>query len=332
VRLVLPFLFSRRRRYTLDFYSIMLYTQHNIKERWCSLLTVSNNSTATFRSCPMKWRWRYIEGLRPKKLSNKVTLGKAVHDMFHLHYSNKPVNEIISHVNDLYKKELEEAPIENHHALMVDWKTALGMFLNYPNKSLNFEKIKSEEEFNVTIDGVRRLRFIGRVDGLVKHQGTWWIRELKVTGMDMRQFEGRAQTSSQATGYIYAMHKKTRLPIEGVMYDAIKRPLLRIRKTETTEEFAERIYEDYKLPEKKDMYFLRYFTYRSPLNMKQWEGDMALISRQIRKCFKYDVFYRNTDSCWQYGTECPYLKVCFEDKPDPILIEHCYDKVKGEDK
>lgn len=289
-------------------------------------MVASYYSTSLFRSCPMKWRWRYVKKLEPRRKYPALTLGASVHDAFDMSYHGSSLNDILIYLDTVYAHEKSVCHPDDYEQLLLDHYTAKGIFTYYPNKNHQFEQIKSEEEFDVPVRN--GLHFIGRVDGLVKHQGVWWIRELKITGMSTKQFEGRASCSSQATGYIYAMKKKTGLNIDGVIYDACCKPRLRKRVDETADDFGKRIYNDYANPKNLSRYFLRHYTYRSPLNLQQFEEDLLGVCDQIEKCKRHDIFYRNTDACWVYGTECPYRKICFSDNLDPDIIDLYYERRK----
>lgn len=277
-----------------------------------------------FRSCPMKWKWHYIDNLVPKRIEPQLTLGLVVHKAFERHYGGATLPEILTYISGTYKDHISNAHPEDVERLTLDHKTALGMWVNYPSKHLNFDEIRSEEKFSERIDDVRGIRFVGRIDGLVKQNNSWWIREVKVTGSGLRPFEGRAQTSPQATGYVYAMKRKTGYPIEGIVFDAIRRPLLRKRVDEDTDEFAQRIYNDYCDPSKSKSYFKRLYAYRSPVDLKHYEEDTAKVARKIRKAMRHETFYRNQDQCWAFNKECPYKKICFAETPDPLVLSLYY--------
>ena len=302
----------------------MVYFSHLLMG--VKMLELSHSSVSVYKSCPMRWKWRYQDGLKPKRTAPQLTLGQVLHKAFDLHFSNTPTHEILKFMTSRYNEEIPKASAEDHEQLILDHKTVLGMFLNYPNKNLNFDEIKSEMEFSTRIDNLRGVTFRGRVDGLVKQQGVWWLREVKTTGSSIKQFEQRAQTSSQATGYISSMHKVTGLAIEGCMYDCIRKPLLRKRVSEDSQAFADRIYLDYQDRSKQKTYFTRYYTYRTPVDLKRWEDDMVNIVRQIRKSQRHDCFYRNTDNCYMYNSECPYKKICFQETPDPLVMELYYEQ------
>lgn len=286
------------------------------------MIEISNNSLSTFRTCPKKWWWHYIERLKPRRKSAALYIGYAIHEAFDMLYKNKP--KIIEFIDDLYKRTISSAPPEEQERLGIDYKTVLGMFINSPYKTINFQAMESEKEFEVKLTPI--IKFIGRVDGLVKDNERWWIREIKTTGMPTKIFEQRAQSSSQATGYIYALKEVTGLNIQGVMYDYIRKPRLYKRRDECGAEYGQRIYADYCNKEKQRSYYSRYYTYRSPYEIQLWKDDTLKQSKHITRCIKDDSFYRNTSACWVYGSECPYKKICFSETIDPLVVELFYEK------
>ena len=286
------------------------------------ILEISNNSSNIFKTCQRKYEWRYIQGLTPKARPSALTLGYAIHEAFDMFYKGKPMDAIAKFINDLYKQEIAKAPLEDQDRFKVDYKMALGMFLNYPYPS--FPDIQSEVEFRIPLGyGVR---FVGRVDGIVKHEGKWWVRELKTTGVSTKVFEQRAQVSSQATGYIYAMRKVTGLDIQGVMYDCLRKSALYRRKNEAVEEYAQRVYQDYGYCKKWDSYFKRYFTYRSPFELDLWRKDMDSTVKQIRARRSRGGWCRNTNACWVYNSECPYRRICFVENLDSMVVDLFYER------
>ncbi len=290
------------------------------------MLEVSHHSMSIFRSCPMKWKWHYVDRLTPKRTAPQLTLGQVIHEAFDMHYKAHQTSTILKYITKTYEGHIKNALPDDVERLIIDHKTALGMWLNYPEKRLNFDEIRSEEKFKERINDLRGVHLVGRIDGLVRHNKSWWIREVKVTGSHMRAFEGRAQTSPQATGYVYALKAKTGYDIEGILFDVIKRPRLTKHVAESADEFAERIYLDYGDTKKLNMYFKRYYTYRSPVDLKHYEQDISKVVKHMRKAIRHSIFYRNQDSCWAYNSECPYRKVCYVEQPDKLTLELYYDK------
>jgi len=284
---------------------------------------LSNNSSSTARSCWKKYYWRYAEGLTPIRQSSSVTLGKVVHEAFDLHYKHTPQVEIIKYITATYDDEIHKVSPEEQEHLVIAKYTALGMFSNYPYKTVDqFEEVKSELEFTVPLLGGNRyaqgIPYTGRIDGLVKKRGLWWVRELKTTGQTARIFSQRISSSSQGTGYVWAA-RKLGYPVVGLMYDYIKRPLLRKRVMEDQYQFGNRILKDYE--DKPEAYFNQVYSYRNDHEIKVWEKDTKDIAKEIRHKYHTKNFYRNTDACYNYNYECEYKKICFEEQPDPLMLQ-----------
>ena len=293
-------------------------------------MDLSYSQSAVARSCWMKYKFKYVDGLRPIDTKPSLTLGKAVHDAFDLFYNGKDNQTIVQYINTIFKDKISTVGPQDVEALELAKYTALGMWLYYPHKTLNFQDIKPEVEFKLPI--INDINFVGRVDGLVKKNNKYWLRELKTTGLSMRQFEGRMHTSYQATGYIWAMQKVTGHKIQGVMYDVIKKPLLRKRVSEMADDFGRRIMEDYSDEKKQKHYFQRLYTYRTEDDVKRYEEDRMHLVGDICRRKKSNMWYRNPESCWQFNSECPYKKICFCDKPDQLIVDLMFTKKEDNEK
>jgi hypothetical protein len=287
------------------------------------MLRMSASQASTLRSCKMKYKFQYIDKLTPIKTKSSLTLGKIIHDCFEKYYNGMDNKDILAYINLSFAKEIANVGPEDVEDLTLAKYTALGMWLYYPHDK-HFEDMQPEVDFNVSMGwGVR---LVGRVDGLIKKNNKYWIREAKTTGLSIRQFEGRMQTSYQATGYMWAVQKALGKPIQGLMYDCLKKPLLRKRSTETAEDFGKRIMDDYGDPIKQKHYFTRHYTYRTPDDLRRYEEDMKKLIKDLRRSRNQELWYRNPDACFMYNSECPYRKICFMDTPDPLTLELYFKK------
>ena len=291
------------------------------------ILNLSYSNTADARSCGKKFYYRDILGLQPRITTSALTVGSTVHECFEMYFNKHPAQEVIQHIEDAYKgiTTSTEAEVER---MVIDKYTCLGIWTNYPFSEMEFEEVLPEKSFKVKLGNLRGVYLKGRLDGLVKRQGKWWIREVKTTSVDKRCFQSRASVSYQAAGYMYGVGKETNTPLCGVVYDVIKRPLLRRAKHETAEDFGKRIFADYSNPEKKEMYYDRYYSYRTEKEIAEFERDMVILARDLRRRIREGDWYRNTDACFTFNSECPYKKICWEDKPDPSLMEALYERRK----
>jgi len=279
-------------------------------------MDLSNNSSATAKQCWKKFNWRYNEKLTPIKQSSAITLGQIVHEAFDRHYKGEDDQSVLAYIKKTYDEEIASTSPDEQEHLTIGKYTAIGMFGHCPFLKSHFEEVLSEKEFRVKLS--RGVYYKGRVDGLVKKDGMWWIRELKTTSQTQRQFGQRASISAQATGYVWAL-KQLGYDIKGVMYDFIKKPLLRKRVSEDQFEFGARILSDYKL--KQEFYYSQIMSYRTDREIKMWEEDAVSLAKEIASKKRTGRYYRDTSACYTFNQECPYKKICFDEKPDSLMLQ-----------
>jgi len=278
---------------------------------------ISNNSASTARSCWKKFYWRYNQKLTPIKQSSILALGSVVHEALDMNNKGFSSKAVIEYITKTYNDVIQGSSLSDEEDLVVARYTALGMFTHFPYKDISqFESLQSEKNIDVTLS--RKCKFQGRVDSLVKKNGLWWVRELKTTGQNIRQFTQRANVSAQGTGYVWAL-RKMGYDVKGILYEYIKRPQLRKRMTENQDQFGCRIMEDYRI--RPDNYYDQIYSYRNDFELKQWEKDMKSLVSTIRLKNRNGKYDRNTNACYNYNSECVYKKICFEPTPDPLVLQ-----------
>lgn len=285
-------------------------------------MKISVSSLSTIRNCPMKYKWSYIDGYKPFKKSNALTLGSVLHSAFAMHYNNFSNEEVVKYIKDTMDQEIAKSSPEEAEDLVTAKYTTLGMFIYYPKDLSYFKNIIPEKEFIVEL--FPGTQFSGFVDGLVvDEKNRLWVRELKTTSMSFQQFEKRSKTTVQGTGYIWAM-QKLGFPVVGIMYDFIKKPLLRKGVKDDVHSFGYRIMDDYKT--RPENYFKRHFSYRNKEELDLFEEDLIKSAKEMNYRRETNDWCRNQDQCWNYNSECPYLKICFQKQPDPLTIQLFYVK------
>lgn len=276
----------------------------------------------------MKYKWHYIDGLTPYKKSHHLTLGSAIHSAFDMHYNKFSDTEVINRAKKTIDDEISQAGPQEAEDLHLVKYTLIGMWLSYPKELSLFKEIKPELPFRIRL--FDDIWFIGRVDGLVKDEhGKLWVRELKTSSMAFSQFERRCRTASQGTGYVWAM-RKLGYDVQGMMYDFIKKPLLRKRVSDNVDTFGLRIVRDYR--ERPDFYFKRHYSYRNKEELDIFEKDLLKSALEIRDRAENENWCRNQDQCWNFNAECPYLKICFQKKPDKLTIQLYFENKPRENK
>jgi len=285
------------------------------------MLEISNNSTSIYNSCPKKYYWNYIRGLRPYKKSTALSLGSIVHSAFDMHYNKFSESEVLKYISDTADEEIAKSPPDQSEDLVIMKYTALAMWLGFPKDLSLFEEIKPEMEMKVEL--VPGVIIMLRLDGLVKQDGRFWIRELKTTGMSFEQFEKRCETSQQCSLYTYAV-RRSGIPVEGIIYDFIKKPLLRKSLKEDKDQYGKRIVDDYKA--RPDNYFKRHYSYRNQETLDLFEEDLVDTAQDMLQRFETNTWYRNTESCWNFNSACQYMPICFSKEPDQLTLDVYYEQ------
>ena len=281
-----------------------------------AMLEISNNSTSIFRSCPKKYYFHYVLGLTPFKKSSSLTLGSIIHSAFDMYYNKFSVDEVTSYLVNTANEVIANASPEEAEDLAIMKYTLLGMWLNYPKDLSIFTDIKPEMEFALKF--ANGVRLVLKIDGLVVKDDKMWIRELKTSGLSFPQFEQRCRTSSQSSLYTFAL-RRLGYPVEGMIYDYIKKPQLRKNMSEDKDQFGYRIMTNYK--ERPDYYFNRLFSYRSDDDLLLFEEDLMSCARSIKRCIRTGEWWRNMDSCWSFNSLCPYTPICFKKIPDQLTVD-----------
>lgn len=282
-----------------------------------------------FKQCQKKYHWRYMEQLKPIKKPEALQLGSTLHSAFDSYYKGasdaQVTKDIIAHMDN----QIAEAQLPDQENLIVQKYTLLGMWQNFPYKDLSqFSRIESEKEMRIPI--ADDVEIVCKIDRLVEVKKTkvCWIGELKSTGLPFQQFQNRIATSSQASTYVW-MARKFGLDVSGLMFDFIKKPLLRKGSNETCVDYGIRIANDYK--QRQDSYYGRHYEYRSDEHIKLFEEDLYMVVSDMVRARRDKCFYRNPDACWFYNSECPYKKICFSKEKDPLTLELYYQQIKKEE-
>jgi hypothetical protein len=281
---------------------------------------LSYNKASIFRSCPKKFWWRYIEKLDPVTKLPSLSLGSILHEAFDLFYKGSSDQEVYQYISQAFDVEIGKEELSDQEDLLILKYTAQGMWFYYPYKTVKFDHISSEEKFSIPL--CRGWKFVGKVDGRVSQFGNWWVRELKTTSLNQRQFEGRCHTSAQGTGYVYGL--STAYDIKGILYEYIKKPILRKGVKENADGFGRRIMQDYK--DRPKIYYNHHLSYRNKQDLKNFHFDTCMLARHIEETLETGMFYRNMDSCWTFGSICPYEKICFSEVPDQLTLDLYYTK------
>lgn len=288
---------------------------------------ISHSMMTTAKQCWRKYQFKYVMNLDPIEQRMAPKLGKIVHEAFDMYYKGFTHDEVTSFIARQFAEERTKVEAADTEDVDLASSIAQGMWMYFPKDRSIFQDISSEKSFSVGLfKNGKGIKLEGIMDGLVKKDGNWWVRELKTTSVNRRQFKEKMDVSEQATMYVWAA-RKLGFDVKGVVYDAIHKPQLRKGVNESMEAFGRRIIEDYK--NRPDVYYQREYVYRTNIDLVNFEKDMRAFDRDLKRKQKHGGFYRNQGSCFSFNTECPYKRICFSEQPDQLTLSLFYKQREG---
>lgn len=279
---------------------------------------LSYSGMTVAKQCWRKYDWKYNKGLEPIEQGRHVKLGKIIHEAFELYYNGRSEAYVEKFIADSFAFERSRIELPDIEDMLISEAMAVGMWRAFPKDMRSFQEIIPERPFDIDVNG---MMVVGRMDGLVKKDGRWWVREMKTTSLSHRQFKERMDVSEQASLYVWAA-RKLGYDVCGVVYDGLHKSLLRKTSRETAEEFASRITRDYS--ERPGIYFQREYVYKTDAAIEQFERDLVDFQRDVLIKKEHGGWYRNTNSCLSFGGECSYKKICFMDEVDELTLQLFY--------
>jgi len=244
---------------------------------------------STFMNCRRKYDYRINRGLVGKEPTMPLYFGGAIHKALDTWYITKDVRSAVIAFNKNYIEDLERDTKRTNE--MGEW-----IIRNYDKQYVDqpWKLIHSEMTFELPLPNCNN--FIGKIDKIIEWDGVLWVVDHKTTSQLGPQFFKSAEPNMQFTGYVWAA-KKLGFDVKGIVLDAVlvAKGLLQASSRARLTPLA------------------RFDVYRSQEHLDEWEKTVRWIQSDIRTCEVIKEWYPNFDSCTYYG-ECPYRKVCLEDK------------------
>jgi RecB family exonuclease len=135
-------------------------------ESWYKGRTLSHSSISLYRSCPQKWKFRYIDKV-PEKPRSFFSFGKSVHCGLEFLYEKldaplPTMDEMIAHYKLNWLREGYESSTQERYYYLEGERILRGFYAKHSAEIKNVFKV--ELKFTVTIEGVPVTGFIDRLD------------------------------------------------------------------------------------------------------------------------------------------------------------------------
>lgn len=270
-------------------------------------MAISYSETQAFKTCQKMHEWQYTKGIRPKEKAEALFFGSAIHSALEMLYKDMPLGAALSALDELddVNRAKARALITRYHEKYMTMPVDVVAVEQWVKHTFGEDSIFGKQEF------------IGRVDAIIEQDGRRWIVEHKTaTSVDEAYLE-RVQIDTQSMLYILAAREEFG-EIEGVIYDILIKPAIRLKKAESIEEFEERC-----LADVDGENFVRVQQRFTEYDLEDARLEFRLLCIDIDARKKGMMAYRNTGACNAIGRTCPYLCLCCEKSEDKLkqLIE-----------
>jgi len=270
-------------------------------------ILLTNSRYSALFQCFRLHYWKYEIGLRPAIEGLALRVGRAVHLGLESYANNVDIETIIAEVCSQY---IADDPIE---AVKVECLLR-GHF--WRHKCLAHKVLHTELEFSVPLinpatgRASKLFRIAGKMDGIVEDSNARLFQlEHKTTSEDIgveSDFWPRLRIDRQTMIYTLAA-RAMGYDVRGTLYNVIRKPTIKQKKTETLAGYAERLVGD--IYERPDFYFQQRLIEHLPSDIADVERDLWATAKLMRFCQTNDYWPKDDYSCKRWG-QCPYFGLC----------------------
>ncbi len=279
-------------------------------------LTLSYSALKTFKTCPMKYYWRYLKNIEPVEKAEALLLGSEVHNYLESFYRNEPYSSISGNSLSSRSSAILEGIIDNYQFIYSDdfnrfeivkvEKVVYGPIIN--PKSRRSSRIFS---FNGRIDMLIRLKY----DMESINAGSLVVVESKTSSVANHNIWNQLIIEDQAILYAKYIENETGEKVKGILFNVIQKPSIKQKKSETENEFFERLRITMA---NNDLYKRKLIK----IDKKRYDdalNNLWQLQRQIRSARKDDIFIKNRNSCFNYFRKCDFYDLCSAEDPEIVI-------------
>lgn len=285
----------------------------------------SGSSLGTYLSCPRKYYYRYVQRLDSGSYSSPLVIGSIIHGVAEDTHKGDLTATACTKVIEEFGNKLKETDDKLLPRFINDvrYATRVGKawraYWCHPDNTndlrsgnLDFIAVEREWRFNVNLNA----DLAGKSDGYLFHNQLkkHFLYELKTAAdRDREGYIHGLQQNAQINNNLLSL-KGDKLPCDGVLYDIIWKPGLRIKVNETEDQLVDRIIDT--ICENPEKYFQRVLIFRSGEKLDHHITDLRQQMDSLLASHKSQSWYRNTGSCKLYNTQCQYFEMCVDNNGD----------------
>lgn len=236
-----------------------------------------------FKACRRAYELRYIEGLTPVDTASALQTGIGYHEK----------------LEQLYRDgEFDASDFSKESAMATAYQKYI-----YPKF-----KVRVAEEWVRT--EINNVPIVGRVDAIAEDGR---LVEHKTTSLDPLEYEFNLQWDEQLLAYMLMTGARS------MYYTVCRKPTIRQKKTESDEEFFQRMVSWY--DEDTESKIKLIMVERTDEEISEFRKSLANICDDISLAKRYNDFYRNTCHCNTWGRRCEYSSICLHYDPNQQYVE-----------
>ena len=260
----------------------------------------SHSSLRTFASCPRKYWYTYIAGRIPARDDDKLVFGRAFHELAELCWTDGKDAAVAAAAS--YADGFEPDEYAKLLALLIHYNPPLDAY----------ESLGVEVEFVLPVrhpdakQSMRNVRYRGFTDGILRSEnGAIVVREMKTTSEDILGFGpfwARLAIDEQISLYQIAHGA------DEVVYDVVKKPRQRLKKTETPEEFLSRLCS--MIEAEPEVWYQWRTIPRTADDLIAAQASLAERVKILQFAKRRGLWPMQPGSCRSMFGVCPFLDVC----------------------
>lgn len=291
-------------------------------------LFVSYSSMSGFRKCPRYYYWKHIRRLEKIALKIPFITGRIMHNGIQTLFSNPHRAEQI--VKDSFKDEAQKArkqfpqmEIRDEEKLAEQAFTTIGMLRAFRYHYAKFLKatrhIKTEKELQYDLNS--KVTVVGKIDNILENQGANYIYELKnLKSLDMHRVQG-IRTDPQSSLYHTInnlVETKKANKVDGIIYQIIRKPSIRQKKSESKGEFLRRLEDWYQTSDGLKFHLERL---KKPfIDGAHVLNSLKKVTEHMLSCKTKEDYFQDFNYCIHEWGTCQYYGLCHGDEKKEIKL------------
>lgn len=278
--------------------------------------TETNSSISTYKRCPYMYSLAYVLGLRPiRNAKGPLWFGSGLHLGLEVINKGGKLGDALSQVQaDMLSSRTFEPEQDVWEDIIKVQELLIGYVQCYGASAR--KPIYVEKKFHLPViqqgaphDAAHGVHIGGKLDFVFEEAGLRYLEDHKTTGEDIdpgADYWLKLLMDGQMSMYCYALMRMGE-QVDGVVYDLIHKPRIRVKKNETLDQFRARLREE--IAGDKLKYFRRHETGRTTADLEAFERDLWEWVAHIYQARKAEHFPKNTEACLD-PYRCQYFGVC----------------------